>query len=159
MEQREGIEGYPGGNWHKLMNPLTYQDGDVMGGSQHGRGHGDLSPWQRRRNSTFPPLLFFRCLHLPFAEAYLGVEMQRAGHRAGRGGVLEHLLGRVPEEVGAGQPQKCHPGDLAGPRAQRPGEKGRRSRARCESRTSPLPLGASGLLTCGSVGTRLASES
>lgn len=45
LEQREGTEGYPGGNWHKLMNPLTYQDGVVMGGSQHRRGHGDLGPW------------------------------------------------------------------------------------------------------------------
>lgn len=44
LEQRDDLEGCPGGAWHQLMNPFTYQDGDVMGGTQQGRGHRDLSP-------------------------------------------------------------------------------------------------------------------
>ena len=76
--------------------------------------------------------------HLPFAEAYVGVEV----HREGRGGVLKRLLGRDPEGVGAGHPQKCHPGDLTDPRAWRPRGKGRRSRAGCGSPTkSSSPCG------------------
>lgn len=109
----------------------------------------DLSPWQRRRNGTFPPLFLRRLLS--FVEAYLGLEM----HRAGREGVLTCLLGRVPEEVGAGQPQKYHPGDLRDPRAWRPGGEGRRSRARCGSPTkssSPGGFQPPHLRLCGDKG-------
>lgn len=50
-------------------------------------------------------------------------------HREGRGGVPGHLLGRGPEGVDAGHPQRGHPGDLTDPRALRPGGEGSKVRA------------------------------
>lgn len=75
----------------------------------------------RSRDGTFSPTFSKTRL---FPEAYLEVAM----HREGQGGVLRCLLGMDPEGEDAGHPQKCHPGDLTGPRALRPRGKGRRVR-------------------------------
>lgn len=115
------------------MNPFTYQDGDVTagGGAVHSTDEGMWTSVLGKEGAAAHFHPFLNTSALAFVEAYLGLEM----HRAGRGGVLTCLLGRVPEAVGAGQPQKCYPGDLRDPRAWRPGGEGRRSRARCGSPT------------------------